>query len=156
MKLLIAIAAAASLAAGPAAWAQAKPSGSTAGVAPAAPSRPTVDLRVCNNSGRGASVAVSYVEVGSSQFINRGWYEVANGACTSLVSTDNANFYFYADATDGSGRRWQGNHNLCVEYPGPYTFHSTGETEGASWQELRGFVPAQADEPGQYTWTLDP
>jgi len=156
MKLLIAITTAAALGAAPAAWAQAKPSGSTAGVAGAGASRPTVDLRVCNNSGRGASVAVSYVEVGSSQFINRGWYEVANGACEAIVSTDNANFYFYADATDGSGRSWKGGHNLCVEYPGPYTFHSTGETECASWQELRGFVPAHAEEPGQYTWNLDP
>ncbi len=155
MKLLIAIAAAASLAAGPAAWAQAKPSGSTTAVA-AAPTSATVNLRVCNNSGRSATVAVSYVEVGSSQFVNRGWYDVANGACTELVNTDNANFYFYADATDGSGRRWQGNHNLCVEYPGPYTFYSTGDTECASWQELRGFVPFHADEPGPWTWTLDP
>ena len=156
MKLLIAITTAAALGAAPAAWAQAKPGGSTAGVAGAGASRPTVDLRVCNNSGRGASVAVSYVEVGSSQFINRGWYQVANGACEAIVSTDNANFYFYADATDGSGRSWKGGHNLCVEYPGPYTFHSTGETECASWQELRGFVPFHAEEPGIWTWTLDP
>jgi len=117
--------------------------------------RPTVDLKVCNNSGRNATVAVSYVEVGDSRFVNRGWYDVYNGACIDLVSTDNANFYFYADATDGSGRRWGGNHTLCVEYPGPYTFYSEGD-ECESWQELRGFVPFHADEPGPWTWTLDP
>lgn len=118
--------------------------------------RPTVDLRVCNNSGRDASVAVSYVQPGESSFINRGWYSVANGACEAIVTTDNANFYFYADAMDGSGRRWQGNHTLCVEYPGPYTFYSTGATECEYGQELRGFVPFTAQDPGTWTWTLDP
>lgn len=116
----------------------------------------TVDLRTCNRSGRAATVAVSYVEVGTSRFVNRGWYDVAPGACIDLPSTDNANFYFYADATDGSGRRWSGNHTLCVEYPGPYTFYSTGDTECAAGQELRSFVAAHADEAGPWTWNLDP
>lgn len=127
-----------------------------AGATPAATQRPTVDLRVCNYSGRNATVAVSYVQVGESQFINRGWYDVYNGTCQNLVTTDNANFYFYADATDGSGRRWQGNHTLCVEYPGPYTFYSTGGTQCGSWQETRDFEAFSADEPGTWTWTLDP
>ncbi len=71
----------------------------------------TVDLKVCNESGRNATVAVSYVEVGTSRFINRGWFDVYNGSCIDLVSTDNANFYMYGDATDGSGRSWSGNHS---------------------------------------------
>jgi uncharacterized membrane protein len=116
----------------------------------------TVDIQVCNRSGRNATVAVSYVEVGTGQFVNRGWYDVNNGACESLVSTDNSNFYFYADASDGSGRTWSGSHNLCVEYPGPYTFYSAGETECGSGQEVKGFVPAHSDQTGTYTWNLDP
>ncbi|GAA0625990.1 hypothetical protein GCM10009422_23400 [Brevundimonas kwangchunensis] len=122
---------------------------------PGVSNRPIVDLRVCNYSGRDATVAVSYVEVGGNRFMNRGWYDVANGDCENIVSTDNANFYFYADATDDSGRNWQGSHNLCVEYPGPYTFYSAG-TECQSYQELRGFVPFTAQEGGIWTWTLDP
>lgn len=116
----------------------------------------TVDLRVCNHSGRNATVAVSYVEVGQTRFINRGWYDVAAGACTELVSTDNANFYFYADATDGSGRNWQGSHTLCVEYPGPYVFHSNGSSECDAGQELRNFSAFSADDYGPWTWNLDP
>lgn len=155
MKALFVVSLAVSVAAAPVAWAQAKPAPRTEAVN-GGNARPTVELRVCNDSGRNAKVAVSYVEVGASQFINRGWYDVPDGACSNLVATDNANFYFYADATDGSGRRWQGNHSLCVEYPGPYAFHSDGSTECKSWQELRNFVPASATEPGAYTWTLDP
>ena len=50
------------------------------------------------------------------------------GACNFIAETGNANFYFYGDTLDGSGRAWQGSHSLCVEYPGPYTFYSTSST----------------------------
>lgn len=116
----------------------------------------TVDLRVCNESGRNASVAVSYMEVGqTNMFTTRGWYTVNAGACRDLVTTDNANFYFYADATDGSGRRWSGSHTLCVMYPGPFTLRQNGGTCG-SGQELRSFDTFRAQNPGTWTWTLDP
>jgi len=118
--------------------------------------RATVDLKVCNYSGRDATVAVSYVEVGSGRFINRGWFDVYNGACIDLVSTDNANFYMYADAVDGSGRSWAGSHALCVQYPGPYTFWSDGTDTCPTGYETRNFVPMHADKAGPYTWTLDP
>lgn len=154
MKAFIAAAAAASLTllAPGVVFAQAK--AESAGLSRGKPA--TVDVQVCNRSGRDATVAVSYVEVGSGQFVNRGWYDVLNGACAQLVSTDNANFYVYADATDGSGRTWQGDHALCVQYPGPYTFWSTGSSSCEQDQEMRNFVPIHADEPGPYTWNLDP
>lgn len=132
--------------------AQSKP-----GMAPPAPVRAaTVDIRVCNNSGRNGTVAVSYVEVGTGRFINRGWYEVTDGACREIVSTDNANFYMYGDTLDGSGRTWSGNHALCVQYPGPYTFWSDGSDTCPAGYETRNFVVLHAEEPGTYTWTLDP
>jgi uncharacterized membrane protein len=134
-----------------AAIAQSKP-----GMAAPAPAPATVDIRVCNESGRNGTVAISYVEVGAGRFINRGWYEVANGACTDLVKTDNANFYMYGDTLDGSGRSWSGNHPLCVQYPGPYTFWSDGSDTCPTGYETRNFVVLHADEPGQYTWTLHP
>ena len=120
------------------------------------PTTATVDIRVCNESGRNATVAISYVEIGTGQFINRGWYEVANGSCTSLVSTDNANFYMYGDTLDGSGRTWSGNHPLCVQYPGPYTFWSDGGDTCPVGYEIKNFVPMTAAELGAYTWTLEP
>lgn len=116
----------------------------------------TVDIQVCNQSGRNGTVAISYVEVGTGQFMNRGWYEVANGTCQSIVSTDNANFYMYGDTLDGSGRSWSGNHALCVQYPGPYTFWSDGGDTCPAGYEIRNFVAMHADETGVYTWTLEP
>ena len=120
------------------------------------PTSATVDVRVCNESGRDGTVAISYVEVGTSRFINRGWFEVANGACSFIVSTDNANFYMYGDTLDGSGRTWSGNHPLCVQYPGPYTFWSDGSETCPAGYEIKNFVPMTAAETGPYTWTLEP
>ncbi len=132
------------------------PAPASAQTRPGMSSTPTVDLRVCNESGRSGTVAVSYVEVGSGRFINRGWYDVANGACIDLVSTDNANFYMYGDATDGSGLSWSGDHALCVRYPGPYTFWSDGGDTCPSGYETRNFVAMHAGDIGPYTWTLEP
>ena len=127
------------------------------GMAPPAPAQSaTVDVRVCNESGRNGSVAISYVEVGTGRFINRGWYVVNNGACTELVSTDNSNFYMYGDTLDGSGRTWSGDHALCVQYPGPYTFWSDGSDTCPAGYEVRNFVPMHAEETGPFTWTLEP
>ncbi|MDQ3125861.1 MAG: DUF1036 domain-containing protein [Pseudomonadota bacterium] len=131
--------------------AQSKP-----GMAPPPAAAATVDIRVCNRSGRNGTVAISYVEIGTGRFINRGWYVVNSGACTELVSTDNANFYMYGDTLDGSGRTWAGSHALCVQYPGPYTFWSDGSDTCPAGYETRNFVVMHAEETGSYTWNLDP
>lgn len=136
------------------AFSQARPAPAVAPAPAAADS--TLSLRVCNRSGHDASVAVSYIAVGESGFTNRGWYAVANGACLDTVTTDNANFYFYADATDGSGRSWQGTHPLCVQYPGPFAVRSTAAPRCAANQEEKTFVALRSTESGVYTWTLNP
>ena len=132
------------------------PHSAIAQVKPNKSTSPTVDIQVCNESGRNGTVAVSYVEVGTGQFINRGWYEVPDGTCQSIVSTDNANFYMYGDTLDGSGRSWSGDHALCVQYPGPYTFWSDGSDTCPVGYEIKNFVQMTAAEPGTYTWTLEP
>lgn len=115
-----------------------------------------LEVQVCNRSGRDAQVAISYIQPGEDRFINRGWYKVEDGDCNVIAKTSNSHFYMYADADDGSGLAWQGDFPLCVEYPGPYTFYSTGSDYCEDDQELRQFVAIESDEPGQHTWNLDP
>ena len=114
-------------------------------------------LEVCNKSGRNATVAVSYMEPGSSQWVLRGWYAVNNGACITVGTTDNANFYMYAETLNSGDYMWSGNHNLCVQYPGPFTLYGDGGGRTcASHEQLRGFVSLKAEKAGSYTWTLNP
>lgn len=112
-------------------------------------------IRVCNRSADDALVALSYVPPGENRFLNEGWFRVEPGECKNLAKTDNANFYAYADV-DGTDRYWGGSHDLCVEYPGPYEFYSTGSDYCEADQDVKGFVPMTAKEPGTYTWNLDP
>lgn len=115
----------------------------------------TVTIRVCNRTSDTALVALSYIKVGESRFVNAGWYRVEPGDCDDLAETDNAHFYAYADV-DGEDRFWGGNHDLCVEYPGPYEFYTSTNDTCDSDQEVRAFVTMTATEAGTYTWNLDP
>lgn len=116
----------------------------------------SIQIRVCNESSRNATVAVVYMEVGATDyFTNRGWFNVAAGACRDIAKTSNKIFYMYADATDGSDRVWQGNHSLCVVYPGPYTFTShMNETECGYGQDVREFDRLESTGAGTFTWKL--
>jgi len=113
-------------------------------------------FRVCNNTNDPTRVAVSYQPVGSGQFYNEGWYGVPSRSCQDLVRTGNAYIYGYAEVENDGSRYWAGDHPLCVQYPGPYAFWSTGSQYCEAGQDLRNFVVMHADAFGVYTWTLDP
>ncbi len=116
-----------------------------------------LSLQVCNKSGRAATVAASFMEHGSGDWVIRGWFAVESGACTTIGSTDNANFYMYAETLNSGDLTWGGDHDLCVQYPGPFTVHGAGSGRTCTEdEELRGFQPLQAEESGTYTWTLNP
>lgn len=113
-------------------------------------------IRVCNNTNDNARVALSYQPVGNGQFYNEGWYGVPSRSCQDVARTGNAYIYGYAEVENNGSRYWAGDHPLCVQYPGPYGFWSTGSTQCEFGQEVRNFVAMHAEDFGVYTWTLDP
>jgi uncharacterized membrane protein len=114
-----------------------------------------VVIRVCNNSDDAARVALSYQPVGSNIFYNEGWFGVGARQCENLRTTENAFFYGYAEVENDGGRYWSGDFPLCVQYPGPYAFWTYG-SQCEAGQELRQFVTMQAQNFGEYVWTLEP
>jgi len=115
----------------------------------------TVTIRVCNNTNDNARVAISYQPVGNSQFYNEGWFGVPSRSCQDLRDTGNAYFYAYAEVENDGSRYWNGDFPLCVQYPGPYAFWTYG-SQCDPGQQVQHFVPMHADNPGVYTWNLDP
>lgn len=115
----------------------------------------TVTLRVCNNTRMTAQVAISYRPVGSQVFNNAGWYNVRPGQCQDLAETGNSYMYGYAEVEGSDEDVWQGDHPLCVAYPGPYEFADTGSAYCENWQEVRHFVTLHANSPGVFTWDLN-
>lgn len=116
----------------------------------------SIVVRVCNNTNDNARIALSYQPLGSAQFYNEGWFGVPSRSCQDVVTTGNAYFYGYAEVENNGSRYWAGNHSLCVQYPGPYAFWTTGAEYCERGQEVRNFVVMHADDFGTYTWTLDP
>lgn len=131
----------------------------TLGVAPAAPAEAQsgnrITLRVCNNTGDTAQVAISYQPLGTNRFMNEGWFNVTPGQCRDLAETGNAYMYGYAEVEGSDTDVWQGDHPLCVAYPGPYDFYDTGSAYCESWQDVRNFVTLHADNWGVFTWNLN-
>lgn len=115
-----------------------------------------ITFRVCNNTNFNTRVAVSYQPNGQSQFYNEGWYGVPSRTCQDLVHTGNAYVYAYAEVENDGTRYWSGDMPLCVQYPGPYAFWSTGSQYCESNQEVRNFVTMHAENFGVFTWNLNP
>lgn len=122
-------------------------------LASAAAAQAVVTIRVCNDSRWDALVAVSYMPRGDSRWLNRGWTRVNRGACRVVGETNNANFYLYADRVGASGY-WGGNNNLCVEYPGPYSFYNVGSMTCSPAQRSVPFRRIHVSSGGTYDWRL--
>lgn len=121
----------------------------------AAPAPMTTTIRVCNRSDYPALVAVAFIPVGDTEFSTEGWYRVEPGKCNDLAKTRNRYFYAYADM-DEEDRHWGGGHDLCVEYPGPFTLRQSATGNCRADEELRGFMAMDTGEVATYTWNLDP
>ncbi len=88
----------------------------------APPPPPTFEIEVCNKSRYRAAVAWSYQreqERGSQRWFYEGWTVIEPGACAER-RTANRHVYVFATKKDETNSRWEGAHNLCVWYPGPY------------------------------------
>lgn len=129
----------------------------TVGLAPPTEARAqsVITLRVCNNTYETAQVAMSYQPVGTNTFYTEGWYNVTPGQCRDLATTTNAYMYGYAEVEGSDTEVWQGNHPLCVAFPGPFEFWDNGSTYCESWQEVRNFVTLHANSFGVFTWNLN-
>lgn len=115
----------------------------------------TSTIRVCNRSAHPALVAVAFIPIGESEFSTEGWYRVGPGDCQNLAETRNRHFYAYADM-DEQDRHWGGGHDLCVEYPGPFSIRQSATGMCRDDEELRGFMAMDTGEVATYTWNLDP
>ena len=71
------------------------------------------DLRVCNDTGVLAGVAIGYrVATG---WVTEGWWNIEGGSCQTLIEGNLQSRYYYLYAEDAQrGGRWTGEVNMCV------------------------------------------
>ena len=118
-------------------------------------SQPTqLDIKVCNQSGRHADVALGYHPIGEDRYVTQGWYALTSGECRVIASTQNLTYYVFAQTVDGSGLEWGGDFGLCVQFPGPFRETNYGGGDCASYESWRGFKPVTASGYGEQTFNL--
>src|SRR5215469_2938187 len=84
----------------------------------------TITVRACNHVDEPTMVAVSYIPIGGSEWRNKGWFTVAPGDCSDVLTTTNRTIYLRAEVKDDPSRYWGSDIKQCVEYPGPYDFYT--------------------------------
>jgi hypothetical protein len=110
-------------------------------------------IRICNESGRNAFVALVYRSNG--QWRSEGWFRVDNGRCEDTVTGDHLRFYGFAEEAGNTDYYWGGSFEHCIWRPGPYDVvidpnSTTCPNESVMFSEW------VADHYGTFTWTLDP
>jgi uncharacterized membrane protein len=133
----------------------AAPSGQPAAPS-AAPDPGYFEFKVCNRSGRTASVAVEHhVSPSDKNFVVQGWWTVPAGDCQAIGNFPQGWFYYYAAEYGTDAFEWSGNDaKVCIERIGQVERMHT-KTTICTGKYLRGFHSAQVDYPS-VTWNLDP
>jgi uncharacterized membrane protein len=139
------------------------PQATPVATSPGQPASPSVaqdpayfEFKVCNRSGRTASVAVEHhVSPTDKNFVIRGWWTVPAGECQAIGNFPQGWFYYYAAEYGTDAFEWAGNDaKVCIERIGQIERMHT-RTTICTGKYLRGFHAAQVDYPN-VTWNLDP
>ena len=114
------------------------------------------EFKVCNRSGRTASVAVEHhVSPTDKNFVVQGWWTVPAGECQAIGNFPQGWFYYYAAEYGTDAFEWAGDDaKVCIERIGQIERMHT-RTTICTGKYLRGFHAAQVDYPN-VTWNLDP
>jgi hypothetical protein len=116
----------------------------------------TITVRACNHIDEPTMVAVSYIPVGGSSWRNKGWFTVAPGDCTDVLTTTNRTIYLRAEVKDDPSRYWGSDIKQCVEYPGPYDFYTGSEETTCPEGEPQEFTTIRSDGSPVFVWNLNP
>src|SRR5438270_3558644 len=114
------------------------------------------EFKVCNRSGRTASVAVEHhVSPTDKNFVVRGWWTIPAGECKGIGNFPKGWFYYYAAEYGTDAFEWSGEDaKVCISRIGQVERMHT-KTTICTGKYLRGFHAAQIDYPS-VTWNLDP
>ena len=116
----------------------------------------TFPFKVCNHSGRTASVAVAaHLSTTDKRWQAQGWWEVKAGQCSTIGSFPQGWFYYYAKS---SGRDWPGSgkdkSNTCVRSAKFKRFDPEGYKCSGD-EKLVAFNGKKIEDDETFTWTLD-
>lgn len=116
----------------------------------ALPGAARAEFKVCNKSGQTASVSFGYRHA-ERGWTSEGWWVVEPGDCTTIVTGELANRYYYVYATGDEGGTWSGTKrqkggHFCVSSK-KFTLYNEHYLEGDTLDcEKRGYKTRKFDE----------
>jgi len=116
----------------------------------------TITVRACNRTDQPTMVAVSYIPVGGSDWRNKGWFTVASGDCSDVLTTTNRTIYVRAEVKNDPNHYWGSDIKQCVEYPGPYDFYTGSDETTCPEGEPQDFTTIRSDGSPVFVWNLNP
>jgi len=111
-------------------------------------SRPaSADFTLCSQYRETIYAAYGYYD--GTDWVSDGWWVVAPGGCTVLLSgaLTNQYYYLYAEADDGGV--WNGDYPFCVEWNNGFTIWGNAEC-------TVGFLEVDTGNASDWTHTLTP
>ena len=116
----------------------------------------TFAFKVCNHTGRTASVAVAaHLSPSDKRWQAQGWWEIKAGRCEAIGNFPQGWFYYYAKS---AARDWPGNgenkSNTCVR-SGKFKRFDPEGYKCSGDETLVAFNGKQIEEDEPFTWTLE-
>src|ERR1700687_3736661 len=96
-------------------------------VAASQPSPAMAAFKICNNSGEHVAVAIAYHDKDASNWISRGWWNLADGECKTPLAGNLKNKYYYLYG-DGDSHYWHGETSFCVDNKSAFTLNESDTT----------------------------
>ena len=116
----------------------------------------TFAFKVCNHTGRTASVAVAaHLSPSDKRWQAEGWWEIRAGRCEAIGNFPQGWFYYYAKS---AARDWPGSgqdkSNTCVR-SGKFKRFDPEGYKCSGDETLVAFNGKQIEDDEPFTWTLE-
>ena len=113
--------------------------------------RAAAEWTVCNKTGYPVVVAMGYKE--DDRWISKGWWHIAGGYCSEIISGDleNRYYYYYAEQVGFTGK-WGGDASFCVSQ-NSFTIVGDQNCESRGY-ERKGFRTVDTGDSKSWTTSL--
>jgi uncharacterized membrane protein len=105
-------------------------------------------LNVCNKTALPTRIAMGRFD--GTNWTSQGWWTIAPGSCSALLTGPLQARYYYLYASDGAGGTWEGKTHFCVAPQVKFLAPGRADCGKRGW-DRRGFF--EIDTGNQPDWT---
>lgn len=108
-------------------------------------------LKVCNKTKSPMKAALG--RFNGKEWMSEGWWTIAPGHCSQLISARLDARYYYLYATNGGPGSWDGGHAFCVSGGEVFKIDGRADCAGRGF-DRKGFFEVDTGQKTDYTQNL--